>query len=292
MIAGIMETSPVKLSIVIPVYNAEVTLGSLCAQLKEVCEDLPITHEIVLVDDASTDASASMLQVFSQEYPNVRVHRLESNRGQAAALATGTSLASGNRIIIMDDDLQHPPKHIPILMETQVRAGGNTLAIVTPKRRRRELWRSLLGRASNVISNLFLQKPLPLRMTSFCCFSRQLAPELSTFAGAGGPWLVHLVQRADRVITVPLELQRSEREKSRYTFASLTALFFSRARYFSPARTAAITFVSAGLMFWCVLQFGRQPSLGWGAATAATFGVFDLSALFALSVWRERRRRS
>lgn len=289
MIAENPESSPVQLSIVIPVHNAEETLGTLCRQLKEVCNGLAVTHEVIFVDDASTDASGSILRVFSREYPQVRIHKLETNRGQAAALATGVSEALGHRIIIMDDDLQHPPEYIPALLEAQARARGNTLAIAVPTRRRRKLWRSWFGRMSNVVSNLFLPKSLPLRMTSFCCFSRHLAPELSTFARTGGAWLVHLVQRADRVVTVPLDLQPSARKRSRYTLASLATLFFSRARFFSLPRTAAITLATVSLTAWCLLRFARQPGFGWGTATVVASVIFGLVALLALSAWRERR---
>lgn len=292
MNAGTTETTPLQLSIVIPVHNAEETLSSLCAQLKQVCSGLSVSHEIILVDDASTDATASMLEAFSQQYSHVRVHALETNRGQAATLATGVSLASGDRIIIMDDDLQHPPKYIPALLEAQIRFGGNTLAIAVPTHRRREFWRSASGRISNIVSNLFLPKALPLRMTSFCCFSRQLAPELSMFADTGGPWLVHLVQRADNCVRVPLALQRSARKKSRYTLAKLVTLFLSRARYFSMSRTVAAVLGAGVLSTLCLSRFALQPGPVWGAASVTTIGIFALFVLLARAAWKERHLRS
>ncbi len=280
---------PLLLSIVIPVHNAGETLPALCDQLAAACAEFAFDHEIILVDDASIDASPAILQAFSQQLPTVRLHRLDRNSGQAIAVATGVSMALGSRVVVMDDDLQHPPEHIQALLDAQIRAGGNSLAIAVPVRRRREWWRSALGRTANMFSNLLLQKKLPLRMTSFCCFSRDLADELSKLIHTGGPWLVLLVQHTDRTVTVPLELQHSARRKSRYTFKSLTKLFISRTLYFSLARIAICGVLSGGLAVWCLLRLARQPGFWWASAATATLFIFVVSVFLAWSLLSRRK---
>lgn len=102
-----------KLSIVIPVYNSE---SSLIILYNRIIQSVTCSHEIIFIDDASTDNSMTILTELNH-YKNVKVLHIEKNIGQQAALYCGLKHASGDYIITMDDDLQHKSTDINLLVK-------------------------------------------------------------------------------------------------------------------------------------------------------------------------------
>jgi len=110
-----MEARRVKLSIVSPVYQAGETVCELVSQISDAASKVTEDFEIVLVDDRSSDDSWSRIVEESKRDPRVRGARLSRNFGQHAAITAALSLARGDRVVVMDCDLQHDPKEIPRL---------------------------------------------------------------------------------------------------------------------------------------------------------------------------------
>jgi len=108
--------APPRLSVVIPVYNEEEGIEPLLAAIRDALEDVEGGYEVVLVDDGSTDRSASLLESAAKEDPHLKVIILRRNFGQTAALAAGFDYARGAIIVAMDADLQNDPHDIPKLL--------------------------------------------------------------------------------------------------------------------------------------------------------------------------------
>jgi glycosyltransferase involved in cell wall biosynthesis len=104
------------LSIVVPLFNESGTFDELHRRLEAVLLVLGLDHEIIYVDDGSTDGTREALAAVAQRDPRVRVVNLARNYGQTAALAAGFDAAAGDVIIAMDGDLQHAPEEIPTLL--------------------------------------------------------------------------------------------------------------------------------------------------------------------------------
>jgi len=121
------------LSVVVPVYSGAAYLRDLCdglIQLGDVLERLqvPITlSEILFVDDESVDGSSVVLRELEQELPMVTVVTMSRNFGQHAATIAGILHTTGDWVVTMDEDLQHPPALIPALLSTAV---SNELDVV------------------------------------------------------------------------------------------------------------------------------------------------------------------
>jgi undecaprenyl-phosphate 4-deoxy-4-formamido-L-arabinose transferase len=103
-------------SIVVPVYRGQETLPLLVERLEQVLPGLGGDYEIVLVNDGSPDDSWAVILELAQKYPAIRGISLMRNYGQHNATLCGLCEARFDVTITMDDDLQHAPEHIPVLL--------------------------------------------------------------------------------------------------------------------------------------------------------------------------------
>lgn len=111
------------LSIVIPLYNEEESLPELVEWIERVCEAHGYRHEIIMVDDGSTDSSWEVVRSLSAKYSVVRGIRFQRNYGKSPALYVGFKAAEGSVVITMDADLQDSPDEIPELYSMIVNDG-------------------------------------------------------------------------------------------------------------------------------------------------------------------------
>ena len=106
-----------KLSIVIPVCNEQENLSVLYDRLSAVMQSQGLSYEIIMVDDGSSDGSLQVLSDLHQKDSRVKALSFSRNFGHMIALSAGLDHASGDAVITMDADLQHPPELIPELIK-------------------------------------------------------------------------------------------------------------------------------------------------------------------------------
>lgn len=107
-----------SLSVVAPCYNEQAGIAEFHGRVSRVCSDLVgNSYEIVLVNDGSTDGTLATLTHLAQSDPRVVVVDLARNYGHQIALSAGLELCTGNRVLILDADLQDPPELLPSMME-------------------------------------------------------------------------------------------------------------------------------------------------------------------------------
>ncbi|HEY8935084.1 MAG TPA: glycosyltransferase family 2 protein [Cyclobacteriaceae bacterium] len=105
-----------KVSIVIPVHNEEGNIFLMIQTLIKIFDSLPYSHEIIFVNDGSTDHTAEVLKSASMEY-NIFYIELSRNFGHQNALKAGLDHVNGDCTISLDGDFQHPPTLIPRLLQ-------------------------------------------------------------------------------------------------------------------------------------------------------------------------------
>jgi glycosyltransferase involved in cell wall biosynthesis len=114
------NTRPVtpEYSVVIPVFNSTESLTELCKRLRTVLSGITTTgYEIILVDDGSANPETwPLIHKLSNSFRDIKGVRLTRNFGKQAALIAGFTESRGKYIITMDDDLQHAPEDIPVLL--------------------------------------------------------------------------------------------------------------------------------------------------------------------------------
>ncbi len=111
------------ISIVIPLFNEEESLPELVSWITRVCKEHNFSHEIIMIDDGSTDSSWDVVKQLSTQYPTVKGIRFQRNYGKSPALHEGFKAASGNVVITMDADLQDSPDEIPGLYDMIIKDG-------------------------------------------------------------------------------------------------------------------------------------------------------------------------
>jgi polyisoprenyl-phosphate glycosyltransferase len=113
--SGSATTDP-ELSVVIPCYNEEEVLPELHRRVAEVCVELVLPYELILVNDGSRDRTWPVLAGLAADDPHVVAVNLSRNHGHQLALTAGLSVCRGERILILDADLQDPPELLPKML--------------------------------------------------------------------------------------------------------------------------------------------------------------------------------
>ncbi|MBP5523950.1 MAG: glycosyltransferase family 2 protein, partial [Bacteroidaceae bacterium] len=103
------------ISVIIPLFNEEESLGELHAWIKRVMDENHFTYEVIFVNDGSTDGSWNVIESLAKQYPEVHGIKFRRNYGKSPALYCGFDAAQGDVVITMDADLQDSPDEIPEL---------------------------------------------------------------------------------------------------------------------------------------------------------------------------------
>jgi glycosyltransferase involved in cell wall biosynthesis len=229
-----------KVSVVIPAFNEEQGVGPVVVELLETLGRHGLEAEIIVVDDGSTDKTASAAAA-----AGARVLRHRSNRGYGAALKSGISAASNDYVVITDADGTYPSKYIPELLASLETAdmvvGARTGANVKiPLVRRPAKW--LLNRLANYMTN----SKIPDLNSGLRAFRRNVAMQYFTILPDQFSWTttITLAMHCDKyaVTYLPIDyLARKGRSKivpwDAGSFAILilrTAMLFRPLRVFIP----------------------------------------------------------
>jgi len=103
-------------SVVVPFFNEAANAAALLFEIEGVMQRIGATYEVILVNDGSTDATATILADYASRHPGFQLLELARNRGQAVALYAGLRAASAPIVITMDGDGQNDPHDIPLLL--------------------------------------------------------------------------------------------------------------------------------------------------------------------------------
>jgi glycosyltransferase involved in cell wall biosynthesis len=158
------EPTVVTLSVIIPVFNEVGSIGPLLKDLERTLDGIPVSSEIIVVDDGSQDGTDKRLEEHRRNSPYLNVLRLQRNFGQTAAMAAGFQAARGEVLVTMDGDGQNDPSDIPGLL-AQMDEGYDLVSGWRKNRRDKVLSRVLPSLAANRI----LAEVTGVRLHDFGC---------------------------------------------------------------------------------------------------------------------------
>lgn len=161
------------ISIVVPVFNEEEVLPVLYYSIVEVMKQLAMPFELILVNDGSTDRSMDVMLDFHQRDKNVKVIELSRNFGHQIAVMAGLDYASGEAVITMDSDLQHPPE----LIEQLIKKWQQGYDVVFTNRDHTEnanLFKTITSRLFYAIVNRLAEVNIPVGSADFRLLDRKV----------------------------------------------------------------------------------------------------------------------
>ncbi|MGA9543720.1 MAG: glycosyltransferase family 2 protein [Candidatus Sulfotelmatobacter sp.] len=230
-----------NISLAIPVYNEQAVVPELLRRTIEVIDAIPGgPHEIVFVDDGSSDRTLELLEIAAEKDDRIVVVALSRNFGHQTALAAALDHVSGDVTILMDGDLQDPPEAIPVLLDKYEQ--GYDVVYVRRVNRKEPWWLRacyyIFYRLLAALSSI----PLPLDSGDFCLMSRRVVdeirrmPEHHRYLRGMRTWV------GFRQIGVPIERAARPAGVTKYSPLSLLKLASDGIFAFSivPLRAAAI----------------------------------------------------
>lgn len=168
-----------SISVVVPVYGCGACVGHLYERLTAVLGEMGAGYEIVLVDDRSGDGSWPQIERLAEADPAVRGVLLSRNFGQHAAITAGLAHARGERVAVMDCDLQDPPEDLPRLYAKALE--GYDIVFGRRVRKPTGWLRGLLGRMYFRGIRVFAGADLDGQFGSFSVISRKVVDAFLTF---------------------------------------------------------------------------------------------------------------
>jgi polyisoprenyl-phosphate glycosyltransferase len=230
-----------RVSLAIPIYNEEAVVPELVRRTTEVLDSLPGgPHEIVFVNDGSSDGTLEMLEMAAERDSRIVVVELSRNFGHQTALAAALDQVSGDVVILMDGDLQDPPEAVPTLVDYYRQ--GYDVVYVQRVNRKEHWWLRMCYYTFYRLLATLSSIELPLDSGDFGLMSRRVVDEISRmpehhrYLRGMRTWV------GFRQIGIPIERAARHAGKTKYSPLKLLKLAFDGIFAFSvvPLRAASI----------------------------------------------------
>lgn len=278
-------------SVVIPVYRGEETLVSLVERLAAALPAIAESYEVILVNDASPDSSWEKIEALAQRFPWVRGVRLMRNYGQHNATLCGVRLARYEVTITMDQDLQHPPEEIPILLAELEK--GFDVVYGAPRKLPGGFWRNQVTKLTKIILARLMGVPSVRNISAFRAFRTFLREAFENFRSPSLTLDVLLSWGTSRFTSVQVNIEPSD-GRSNYKLAALVraAMLILTGFSTAPLRFASwigflMTLLGAGVFIYVLVIYFTQGSLPGFPFLASIISLFSGAQLFALGIFGE-----
>jgi polyisoprenyl-phosphate glycosyltransferase len=260
-----LSTSSAHLSVVIPFYNEFENAAPLFERLLPVLNSVAKSWEVICVDDGSDDDTLNALIEARQKEPRIRILKLSRNFGKEAAVSAGLQAVSGQQILLMDGDLQHPPETLTEMLEIQDRG----IDVVYGLRKSRKTEGRLRSALSSAFYSMFSGTSdvrIPADAGDFRLMSRRVVdalndlPEQKRFMKGLYAW----VGFSQQAVLYDVEARRSGKSK------------WSISQLFGYAWNGVMSFSAAPLRMWsvigiCIATLAVAYAV-WVIATTLIFG--------------------
>ena len=275
-----------KISIIVSVYNEEEVLFEFYRETIKVLLLIDHSYEIVFVNDGSMDGSRGLLFKIAKDDPNVKVVHFSKNFGHEAAMIAGIDHASGDYLVCMDADLQHPPTLLPEIMK-KFEAGYDIINMVRTVNKSAGIVKNITSSAFYKVINRLRDNKLVNNASDFFGISKRVADILRNNYRDKIRFLRGYVQNVGfNTINIEYEAKRRFAGESKYSIRNLfkfsmnTIMTFSnlplKLGIYAGIMAIVLAIILAIYTVWSFIKVGT-PS---GYATTICLICFMFSVLF------------
>ena len=286
-----------NISVVVPVFNGESSLGELVSRLPPVLHALCENYELILVNDGSEDGSWETITRLAADHDWINGIDLMRNYGQHNALLCGIRAAKHEIVVTLDDDLQHPPEEIPKLVRKL--AEGYDIVYGTPEKRQHGLWRDLAALVTRWTLRSALGSKVPHDFSAFRALRTQTRDAFEQYHTPFVSVDVLLTWASTRWASIKVRHDTRQLGASTYTFHRLVSYSLVMMTGFTtlPLRFASLAgfgftifgfFVLVYVLGRYFIQGGSLPGFPFLASTIAIFSGVQLFALGVIGEYLAR----
>lgn len=279
-----------NLSVVVPVYRGAETLEPLVQRLGKMLPKVAKKYELILVNDGSPDHSWEVMTRLSKKHAWVRSVRLMRNYGQHNATLCGVRLARYEVTVTMDQDLQHPPEEIPVMLAKLEE--GFDVVYGAPRKLPQGFVRNILTANIKRLLARVMGVPSVKNISAFRVFRTHLREAFANFQSPSLTLDVLLSWGTARFASLPVEVAPARH--SNYNFAALVkaALLILTGYSTAPLRLASwigfvMTLFGLGVFVYVVWIYFTAGSLPGFPFLASIISLLGGAQLFTLGIFGE-----
>jgi dolichol-phosphate mannosyltransferase len=269
------------ISIIIPMYNEEEVARKTYGRLTGVMEGIKLPYELLFIDDSSADGTFNILKELSRTDPRVKVVRFSRNFGTQAALTAGLDHASGDAVITIDGDLQHPPELIPELIE-KWQAGYEVVYTVREYGKSTSAFKKATSAIFYKLMSKFARIDMPTGATDFKLYDKKVVERLKSLKERNRFLRGLSIWVGFKQTAVGFEAAKRAAGTSKYSTRRLIGLALDGITSFSifPLKLSiylgfAVSFLS--FAYLCYVLYAKliadRAVAGWASTTAAVLFI-------------------
>lgn len=243
------------ISVAIPCYCSQNTIEKVVDDLVNIFNLHKEDYQIVLVNDGSPDNTYGVIKKISQKNKNVIAVNLSKNYGQHAARMAAIPFITGDYVVYMDDDGQHPVEGIYLMLE-KLTEGDFDIVYALFKHKKHSAFKRLTSAINTATLNILIEKPKGVKNSSFSIMRRFVLDEMSKYRSPFPSFSGFIMQVTHNIANVELEHEERISGSSNYTLRRMIKLYSNSLTGFSviPLRIASVFGVGiAGIGFIVML---------------------------------------
>ena len=289
------------LSVVIPVFKSQESLDELIRRTIVILQKINRSSEVICIDDESPDRSWQVLLRLKKQFPKLlKIARLTKNFGQHNAILCGMSLAEGEVIITMDDDLQNPPEEIPKLVAAI--ENGFDLCVGSYLSKKHDIVRNVSGGLVDKVIRSIFGLPKNFQLTSFRAVRRHVVLSVKQMGGVYPYVTAMMLSHASRYTNVEVRHDPRKHGVTNYNLGRSVRLAGNLLLSYSTLPVKMVGFAcfiafAFSLLFGTFVLFRAllegAAVQGWASTVVILtfFNALILLCLFVFSIYLSRMSR-